>query len=800
MKTYARFATVPIGAGLAVLNDGLTVTTTTGSANQARAARSDIAQTEGSRGVEVVFWGDDDVHGALGVVDAAAALTDYVGSAAAAIGWILNLGEVRVGGATLASGIAIPAKGDCIGMLVDFDAGTVSFYLGDAIVYSGALPAAAGPWHFAVSMGSDTAGELACAVNAGQWIPASAAAAAGWAADEAAAIALQLADIDWLTATDDVPANTRYEGVLDASGFETYQAMHHWAWGGDAPTQGGNAQCTVLDPDGLLDAAVAAGVRGSAVQVRQLEVPARAGELLLGPELITDLNALCTASGVTKTANADGSLTLIAVDGASDRGEWRFANFGNSAAGDVFRIVLVARRGAQGTKQFVQSPTALTGIAATAITEADARTYVFTATATGASAIFRVYAAGTGGAAGDQVVVQSLSIRKVLQKRKLTDAVAVARYTADSIEVVDDVRKVLHLRGAHEVLDKRLSRAQFLPSVPTLAGRPIPTSIGAVASMLALPATADGSVSFLCDAPLASVTAALDRGDPLTAVDDWALDPSQQQLLLANAPLGPVVVDGSTIAPDTGATLAQALTDLFARAGLEAWQQADADAIDTATGDAGIGYYDAAGGSCRDALARILPSFGAWWYADVDGALRIVRLVDPDGTADEDLAFDLVGSDPIDDVVIIPDLAPNLTRRFGYRPNAFIHSAGDLVTDLEDVPPARRIELTSACRGEVYGRAPLPARYAHADSNPAFVSVFWNAADAQAELDRTLALYAVERNFYPWRMVDPDFAGKPGQVGRITYPLHGLEAGRKVLIVDVQRNLGTGEVTLTLWG
>lgn len=375
----------------------------------------------------------------------------------------------------------------------------------------------------------------------------------------------------------------------------------------------------------------------------------------------------------------------------------------------------------------------------------------------------------------------------------------IARYTADSVEVVDDVRKIIHLRGAHPALDKPLSRAQFLPNVPILAGQPMPVVIGAVASIPCKPANADGSIAFLCDSALASVTAALDRGDPLTPVDDYALDPSGQQLLLANAPLMPTVVDGSTIAADTGATLEQAMRDIMGRVGEDRWLLASAQAIDAATGNAGIGYYDAAGGSGRDALARILPSFGAWWY-DHDGAIAFARLVDPDDTADVDLVFDLAAGDAIADVTIVPDLAPNLTRRFGYRPNAYIHGAGDLVTDLEDVPPARRIELTSACRGEVYGRAPLPARYAHADSNPPFVSVFWDAADAQAELDRTLALYRIERNFYPWRLNDADFAGKPGDVGRITYPLHGLEAGRKVLIVDVQRNLGTGEVTLTLWG
>lgn len=271
MKTYARFATVPIGAGLAALDGGLTLTTTVAAADLSRTARSDIGQAAGVHGAEFVFWGDATLLAALGVVTPAANLAGMVGADAAGIGWRLDQGKVYVNNVAVASGIAIPVKGDRVGVRIDFGAGTVGFYLGATLVHSRAL--AAGTWHFAVSLGSAVAGELACAVNAGQWIPASAAAAAGWAADDAAELELRLADMPWLSATTDTPANARYEGLIDVEGIETYAAMHHWAWGGDAPTQGGNAQVGLLDPDGLLDDAVAAGVRGARVAVQLAPLP-----------------------------------------------------------------------------------------------------------------------------------------------------------------------------------------------------------------------------------------------------------------------------------------------------------------------------------------------------------------------------------------------------------------------------------------------------------------------------------------------------------------------------------------------
>lgn len=271
MKTYARFATAPIGAGLAALDGGLTVTTTVGSPNQYRAARSDIPQDAGVHGAEFSFWGDAALQGAIGVLQSAVALNNYVGGDAQSVGWLLDAGVIRAGGVTVASGLPIPAKGEMVGLRVDLDADTIEFYRGNAIVHTRALPQAGATWHFGVSMGSAVAGALACAVNAGQWIPNSPAAAAGWANDDTADIVLKVSDIDWLSATTDTPANARYEGLIGPDGLETYAAMHHWAWGGDPPMEGGNAQLDILDPDGLLDDAVAAGVRGARVAVQLAE-------------------------------------------------------------------------------------------------------------------------------------------------------------------------------------------------------------------------------------------------------------------------------------------------------------------------------------------------------------------------------------------------------------------------------------------------------------------------------------------------------------------------------------------------
>ena len=183
-----------------------------------------------------------------------------------------------------------------------------------------------------------------------------------------------------------------------------------------------------------------------------------------------------------------------------------------------------------------------------------------------------------------------------------------------------------------------------------------------------------------------------------------------------------------------------------------------------------------------------------------EGVLRFARVVAPESYSGE-LAFDLSEDDMAADLIRVPDDAPNLTRRMAYRPNAQALGASDLVTDVVDVPQARRDELTSLYRGQVYGAGPLHDHYRLAEVADPLISLFWRHDDAQAEIDRVLGLYQVQRFFYQVAVRgDQSLAPLPGQVGRITYGRYGLADGKPVLVRRVERNPATGDVVLTVWG
>ncbi len=656
-RQYARWATSPIGLGLLVEDGGLTLATA-GSTTLNHLARSTIAHAEGTHGVEFFVWGDGTVQATIGIVSPAAPLSAEVGYANG-IGWRLYDGVIVRNGTVVASGLAMPSRGEALGVRVVLGVpSVVEFYRGGIKVASQEITLAGGV-HFAASLATDDAAGLRCAINAGQWQGLSAAVAAGWYGTDAAADALHLSSEDYMTGSADVPASTPYLGLLTSDGLSTVASVSFWPW--DTTARSGAAQMRVLDAGGTLDAAALGALRNQPVRVRQ-----------------------------------------------------------------------------------------------------------------------------------------------VAQGASLATATPIARYVLDRIDIEDDGTKALVLRDAHDDLDDPLSRAVFLPPQgASNAWQSQPVIIGAVRSAPGISVNSDGSQQWLCEAPLGSVGAVLDRGASLAAGTAYSLAGDGQQIVLTSPPVGPLVADVSTRAAMAPATLRQALGDVFGRIGKSAWSGDDASAIDTDTGYAGVGFYAGAGAAAtpRTALSEILGSYGADWWQDGNGVLRLARLIDPETVPDSDLAFSLDWTELAADLVVMPDLAPNLSRRLAYQPNAAVLDTGDLITDLVQLPPSMRQQLISAYRGQVYAAGPLAGRYAHAETAQPQPSRFDRREDAQAEIDRIVALYAVARNFYAGRVTGrADLQLMPGQVGRITYHRYGLHAGRKVLVTGVTSNRVTGDHTLKFWG
>jgi hypothetical protein len=860
-KTYARFTASPIGPALTIQNGGLILTTNAATADSARTAISDVSHSTDAHGVEFVVWGDDALTCDIGLAPTGAALGAALGSIAGSLAWALHGGAIYSGGTALATGLPAVNKGDIVGVSVDLAASTATFWHNGESVHSRALPSTGTTWHFGASLHTPGgAGKLALAVNAGQWQRRSASVPV-WRAAGAAIATTRLADADWLAATTDTPAHARYEGVIDPRSLTLQAEIGFWPWGGDAPTGAGAATLTAIDPDGVLDALAQEDVAGIEVAIASVDpdgTPTRrnaircndASTAVVG--VIGSGGALPTGwtigsyAGITREVVAEGALADgtpyvdIRISGTNSGTATIYpdlyfdSQFANAAAkiGETWTASAYIQHIAgsestgftsAGPRRLSISEVSSTGAwlvstAEPSTSNATLRRATVTRTTNNATLYaVRAFISFAVAAGGTVDVTMRIAAPQLERSPEATAVItttgtpvtvpgtatrdgasAVARFALDRIEASDDMRKTLFLRDAHDDLDEPVARGVFLPSVPALAWQPQPVVIGAVASVPCLRANSDGSVLWLADTALAEVAAVYDRGDvmePSTVA--WAPGP-QQQLTCTQPTIGPVLADVSSIGAGMApATLVQTLEALLRRIGKGSWSREDAQAIDTATGYAGIGFYDDGSATIREALAALLPSWGAWLWQDAAGLLRFARVADPSAGT---LAFDLDASHFGEAIVARSDDAPNLSRRMLYRPNARVMQAGEFVTDLVDVPPSLREQMGQSHRGQVYAAAPLAPRYAHADAAAPKRSHLWREQDAQAEIDRVCALYAVPRSLYLVRVEGMDTPPRPGQVGRITYARHGLSNGKRVLVRRVEHVPATGTVTLTLWG
>lgn len=152
----------------------------------------------------------------------------------------------------------------------------------------------------------------------------------------------------------------------------------------------------------------------------------------------------------------------------------------------------------------------------------------------------------------------------------------------------------------------------------------------------------------------------------ITSVVMYELDPSE--------------IDDESLEP---ALLEVALRELLeVKGGLlpSDWSAADAAAIDTATGYAGVGYQapSSAAPTIEAAMVNMLDSYLADYWIDETGMLRFVRLVDPaTETSTATITADMLFSDP---VVSIDD-APNLTTQLQGRRNWAPLAPSEMVSD-----------------------------------------------------------------------------------------------------------------------
>lgn len=263
----------------------------------------------------------------------------------------------------------------------------------------------------------------------------------------------------------------------------------------------------------------------------------------------------------------------------------------------------------------------------------------------------------------------------------------------------------------------------------------------------------------------------------------------------------PISLEPATLQAIKLADYLHQVLDVRASAAGVAWSQADAEAIDTATGYAGLGVYLRGGETIAQALDVALSSYTACKWCDGDGVIRVTRLIAPESVAAGDRAGTIDINALDGDLVPVMDTAPGLTTQMGVRRNWAGLSDGDLVAPSANFPLAVRQSMLRPYQQTASSAQPLAGAYGHAQYAPAVASCFDQLADGQREIDRVCAIYGTARWFYAASVfLDALPSIDLGQVWTLVYPKYGLAGGKAVMVIDFQPDLLAGTANIILWG
>lgn len=720
LRNYATFDPAAIDPALTLDQAGTVITTY--STNINATAHSLYKKQAGLWYVEFVPFGELIAGGAMrvGLCEPASSTSQRVGYGANDVGYDSG-GTVYKNNASAGSGDAWDV-GNVIGVLVDFTANTVTFYL-DGSVQATIAIADATDYVLAASLSQalPSVGEtpqIGMLLSAGQrqfeQSVAIGAVNPGWFDLTPGIGMFRVADRAWMTAPTDIPANIPYRDAIDAQGLVLSDSLNFWPWG-NGRSSGARTTLRLHNADAAYDSLIQADARDASVVLRLGDTDDALSSADPVAQLIVD---------DIKTDN-DGSLTVALRDRATrlQRTLQR-------------RLILPTADESAANKPWPWGVGAIRSAEAINTNSADLKYALNDGVVAGIGAV-RDRGAVFDPSAGDYTLDQANGMLTMARE-------AQGRVTADYSTIggslpptpTDDLGGIGNpfvsaswafnqpsgnpsgwSIGGGELYYGQTGLATYgLTSTRTVSD--FLTSGRVYKIVIDVERLTDRSWSARGQPPpnMAYVTIGSDNGsgkiDPASTfgriypTNMGGTIPQTVSVIGMARRTGPLHIGlytgaegadlrvGSIVMYELDAndaddeTLEPALLEVALRELLETkgdllpsdWSAADAAAIDTATGYAGIGYQAPSSTTPRieDAMKAMLDSYCADYWIDETGMLRFVRLVDPAGeTATATITADMMLSDPI----VSLDTAPGLTTQLQGRKNLAPLAPSEMVSD-----------------------------------------------------------------------------------------------------------------------
>lgn len=812
-KTFSRFDPAQLGPLLA-LKDANTVVYATASSNINRTARA----TQGKSGyqwfAEFAVWGDDAITDAVsfGLVNASASLSTYVGGDANGVGYRVAEGQIHNNGASVQA-VTAGAYKDIIGVWLDISNGTdayVTWMLNGVVLHTYTLPNT-GPWYLAASVCVPGTETLYAWINTGQRaFEFPVAGVDGWFEFADQVPTVRVAARDFILPPSDPIPNAVYEGRLEDDKIELVQSLAFWV-DGRKQTQGSAASISIANSDGALDAMLNDDYRDVPVSLEWMEP----GQSILIADHVADMIIDDIEAQDDGTMRLRLASSMSALD--SPLQHMIFPPSADEvAAGKPWPVMLGAARSF--------TPTLVDSVN---------RIYAFADQAVVGWGYVRDKGAPLDPNAGpppDYVISDDYRgiVLETNPVGKLTaDASSTGGGTLPSLAddiwlgygnpfTQDSSGDIVGFDQTSNVSFYNVSQIQF---VAGSGGEYIGLST----------ATMQAGRSYRYKVVVSFLPGANQYGQPSISIQS-STSPFPYAVFTSAGTYEGVITPSANITPrlvfegyinGNNAVVAMAylleipdtytpseinaitLTD-FMREILEVrggftpaqWSSSDTEAIDAATGYDGIGYFANEPTTIRSAIEAALSSYCACAWMDDDGVLRFTRLVKPENEVAEG---EITEADMLTEPTVTIDYAPKLSTQMRFRKNWTVLTAEDFVTDYVTVPMSVRSALSSEYQGIAVSAEPLAGTYSAAVNAEPSEVLLDVAADAQAEVDHICDYYSTLRKFYTFT-VSAELGIELGQIWTLTYPRHGLENGKNLLVSSLSRRLGEETVKVTLRG
>jgi hypothetical protein len=360
-------------------------------------------------------------------------------------------------------------------------------------------------------------------------------------------------------------------------------------------------------------------------------------------------------------------------------------------------------------------------------------------------------------------------------------------------------------------LDRPLQSALY---TGTLIGQPKPCGFGFAASVPPVSVTPSALYYELHDLPPASISAVRAQGDLLTPGTQWS--PSGNGFTLNTAPIGRITAD---VLLDPAIALPAIMTWLLARAGSPPVDTTSVLRLD-GLAPYEYAYWTQTSTTIRDVLQRLLDSIGGWWCVDKRGRLRLGRLDHPQYPSAVIGYRDLSAET---DVGVVADYSPGLTSVAACQRNWHVHTQPEIAGSVATTTFGLQLQQDYRVRKTATPSAPpvvvLPGddtKYtssAELDVRPGtsvgrtdaplkggLGTLLTDPVDAQAEVDRWKALYALRRVFVSFQVpvaLLPEI--EIGGCWQLHFPRHGITY-RNMTCISIRHRAIDGQVQLTFWG